>query len=123
VESLADLVVRAQKGDVAAFGSVVRATQLMAFAVVLPNRTVKIAPTEYPMCRQAWELAVEDDGQWVEVLAWGVFTDKIVHHVGGDPRKHVAVGVGAGSSASRCCVTTSTTLERSKQPRSHRAHE
>jgi RNA polymerase sigma-70 factor, ECF subfamily len=63
---------------------------------VLPNRTVKIVPTEYPMCSQAWELAVEDEGQWVEVLAWGVFTDKIVHHVGGDPGKHVAVGVGCG---------------------------
>ena len=57
---------------------------------------VKIVPTVYPMCAQAWELEVEDDGQWSEVLAWGVFTDKIVRHVGGDPERHIAVGVGYG---------------------------
>jgi phenylalanyl-tRNA synthetase alpha chain len=63
---------------------------------VLPGRTVKIVPTEYPMCTQAWELAVDNDGQWSEVLAWGVFTDRIVSHLGGDPARHVAVGVGYG---------------------------
>ncbi len=63
---------------------------------VLPGRAVKVVPMEYPMCRQAWELEVEDDGQWVEALAWGVFTDRIVSHLGGDPARHVAVGVGYG---------------------------
>jgi RNA polymerase sigma-70 factor (ECF subfamily) len=63
---------------------------------VLPGRTVKIVPTEYPMCRQAWELAIEEDGQWFEILAWGLFTDRIVSHVGGDPQRHAAVGVGYG---------------------------
>ena len=48
------------------------------------------------MCSQAWELEVEDDGQWSEVLAWGVFTDRIVRHLGGDPSRHIAVGVGYG---------------------------
>jgi phenylalanyl-tRNA synthetase alpha chain len=63
---------------------------------VLPGRAVKIVPMEYPMCRQAWELEVEDDGRWVEAMAWGVFTDRIVAHLGGDPARHVAVGVGYG---------------------------
>jgi len=63
---------------------------------VLPGRTVKIVPTEYPMCSQAWELEVEDDGRWSEVLAWGVFNDRIVAHLGGDPARHRAVGVGYG---------------------------
>jgi hypothetical protein len=63
---------------------------------VLPGRVVKIVPTDYPMCSQAWELAVDDDGHWSEVLAWGVFTDKIVSHVGADPTRHMAVGVGYG---------------------------
>ena len=63
---------------------------------VLPGRTLKIVPTEYPMCRQAWEIEVDDDGQWCEVLAWGVFSDRIVSHLGGDPRRHIAVGVGYG---------------------------
>jgi phenylalanyl-tRNA synthetase alpha chain len=48
------------------------------------------------MCSQAWELGVDDDGRWFEVLAWGVFTDKIVKHLGGDPKIHTAIGVGVG---------------------------
>jgi phenylalanyl-tRNA synthetase alpha subunit len=49
---------------------------------LLPARAVKIVPTEYPMCSQAWQLEIEDNGNWLEVLAWGVFTDRIVRHVG-----------------------------------------
>jgi RNA polymerase sigma-70 factor (ECF subfamily) len=63
---------------------------------VLPGRSVKIVPTEYPMCTQAWDLEVDTDGQWSEVLAWGIFTDRIVSHLGGDPKRHMAVGVGYG---------------------------
>ena len=63
---------------------------------VLPGRTVKIVPTKYPMCTQAWELEVDDDGHWFEVLAWGVYTDRIVQHLGGDRARHTAVGVGYG---------------------------
>ncbi len=62
----------------------------------LPGRAFKIVPTEYPMCSQAWQLEVEDDGHWVEVLAWGVFTDAVVRHLGGDPSRHIAVGAGYG---------------------------
>jgi O-phosphoseryl-tRNA(Cys) synthetase len=62
----------------------------------LPGRTVKIVPTEYAMCSQAWELEVDVDGGWSEVLAWGVFSDRIVRHLGGDPARHIAVGVGYG---------------------------
>jgi RNA polymerase sigma factor (sigma-70 family) len=64
--------------------------------LLLPGRAVRVSPTTYPMCSQAWELAVEDDGAWFEVLAWGVFTDKIVEHLGGDPAVHTAIGVGYG---------------------------
>jgi RNA polymerase sigma factor (sigma-70 family) len=63
---------------------------------LLPGRTVKVVPVQYPMCRQAWELEVEDDGRWIEAIAWGVFTDRIVAHLGGDPERHCAVGVGYG---------------------------
>jgi phenylalanyl-tRNA synthetase alpha chain len=48
------------------------------------------------MCSQAWELAVEEDDRWFEVLAWGVFTDRIVQHVGADPTTHAAIGVVYG---------------------------
>ena len=69
---------------------------LQSAELLLPGRSVKIVPTRYPMCTQAWELEIEDDGRWLEMLAWGVFTDKIVRHVGGDPRIHTAIGVGYG---------------------------
>lgn len=63
---------------------------------VLPGRSVKIVPVQYPMCERAWELEVDEKGEWLEVLAWGVFTDRIVSHLGGDPARHVAMGVGYG---------------------------
>jgi RNA polymerase sigma factor (sigma-70 family) len=63
---------------------------------LLPGKAVKIAPTQYPMCSQAWDLEVDDDGRWFEVLAWGVFTDRIVRHLGGDPARHVVVGACYG---------------------------
>jgi RNA polymerase sigma factor (sigma-70 family) len=62
----------------------------------LPGRSVKIVPVQYPMCERAWELEVDDNGEWLEVLAWGVFTDRIVAHLGADPARHVAMGVGYG---------------------------
>jgi phenylalanyl-tRNA synthetase alpha chain len=74
----------------------ITAQALHAVDVMLPSRAVKIVPTKYPMCSQAWELEVDDDGRWAEVMAWGVFTDKIVSHLGGDPRAHTAIGVGYG---------------------------
>jgi RNA polymerase sigma factor (sigma-70 family) len=63
---------------------------------LFPGRSVKIVPTNYQMCTQAWEIEVEDEGRWFEVLAWGVFTDRIVRHLGGDPARHTAVSVGYG---------------------------
>jgi phenylalanyl-tRNA synthetase alpha subunit len=69
---------------------------LQSMDMLLPGRVVKIVPTQYPMCSQAWDLEVEDDGGWSEVLAWGVYTDRIVRHLGGDPARHVAIGAGFG---------------------------
>lgn len=69
---------------------------LQSVDAVLPGSTVRIVPTKYAMCSQAWELEVERDGQLHEVMAWGVFTDRIVRHLGGDPARHVAVGAGYG---------------------------
>jgi RNA polymerase sigma factor (sigma-70 family) len=69
---------------------------LQSAEMLLPGRSVKIVPTKYPMCTQAWELEIEEDGRWLEMLAWGVFTDKVVRHVGGDPHVHTAIGIGYG---------------------------
>ncbi len=62
----------------------------------LPGRAVKIMSVQYPMCSRAWEVEVDDNGEWIEVLAFGIFTDRIVSHVGGDPTRHIAMGVGYG---------------------------
>ena len=62
----------------------------------LPGRAVKIVPVQYPMCSRAWELEVEENGEWLEVLAWGVFTERIVAHLGADPARHTAMGAGYG---------------------------
>jgi|RhiMetdeSRZDD1v2_1073273.scaffolds.fasta_scaffold05030_4 RNA polymerase sigma-70 factor, ECF subfamily len=75
---------------------------LRSVDVLLPGRSVRISPTHYAMCSQAWELGVEVDGRWFEVLAWGVFTDKIVRHLGGNPDVHAAIGVGYGLE--RCAM-------------------
>jgi len=63
---------------------------------VLPGRALKLVPTKYAMCSQAWELEIEEDGRGTELLAWGVYTDRIVKHLGGDPAVHRAIGVGYG---------------------------
>jgi tRNA synthetases class II core domain (F) len=74
----------------------VTARVLQSVDALLPSRPVKIVPTHFPMCTQAWELEVEQDGHWYELLAWGVFTDAVVRHLGGDPERHTAIGVGHG---------------------------
>lgn len=71
-------------------------TVLESVQAALPDRQVKIVPTKSAMCSQSWQLEVEQDGCWYEVLAWGVFTDKIVEHLRGDPKIHTAIGVGYG---------------------------
>ncbi len=69
---------------------------LQSVDTLFPGRQIKIVPTNFPMCTQAWELEVEDSGRWVEALAWGVYTDRIITHLGGDPAAHTAIGVGHG---------------------------
>jgi RNA polymerase sigma-70 factor (ECF subfamily) len=67
---------------------------LQSINLLLPGRVVRIVPTQYSICSQAWELGVDDHGSWLEVLAWGIYTDKIVRRLGGDPVVHTAGCVG-----------------------------
>jgi RNA polymerase sigma factor (sigma-70 family) len=76
---------------------------LQSMDVLLPGRAVKIMPVQYPMCSQAWDLEVDVDGVWTEVLAWGVYTGRIVEHLGADPARHLAVGVGYGLERLAMC--------------------
>ena len=74
----------------------VTARVLQSVDEILPGSAVKIVPTKYAMCTQSWELEVEKNGQWYELLAWGIYNDTIVRHLGGDPARHTAIGVGHG---------------------------
>lgn len=69
---------------------------LQAVDGLFPGRDVKIVPTQYPMCVRAWELEIEMNGRWFELLAWGVYTDRILKHIGARPERDIAVGVGHG---------------------------
>ena len=72
-------------------GKVLRSVDLL-----VPGPGVRIIPTKYPMCTQAWELEVDLDVNWIEVLARGAYTPSIVSRLGADPDLVSAVGVGYG---------------------------
>jgi RNA polymerase sigma factor (sigma-70 family) len=69
---------------------------LQSVEAMVPGLPVRITPTTYAMCSQAWDVDVEQHGRWWEVLAFGVFTDRVVAHLGGDPAIHTAIGAGYG---------------------------
>jgi hypothetical protein len=76
--------------------SVMTSRILQSTDTLFPGRQVKVVPAHFPMCTQAWELEVEDRGRWVEALGWGIYTERIVRHLGGDPAVHTAIGAGHG---------------------------
>ncbi len=67
-----------------------------AIDLLLSGRAVKIVPTQYSVFKQAWVFEVEEDGRWCEVLGCGVYADRIVRHLGGDPARHSAIAIGYG---------------------------
>jgi RNA polymerase sigma-70 factor (ECF subfamily) len=67
---------------------------LRSMDLLLPGRAMRITPTHYSICSQAWELAIDDHDSWLEVLAWGIYIDKILRHLGGDPAVHTAGCIG-----------------------------
>jgi RNA polymerase sigma-70 factor (ECF subfamily) len=69
---------------------------LKSVEATMPGLPVRITPTSYAMCSDAFDIDVEQHGRWWEVLAFGVFTDRVVAHMGADPRTHTAVGAGYG---------------------------
>jgi phenylalanyl-tRNA synthetase alpha subunit len=48
------------------------------------------------MCRRAWSLDVLGGGQWTEIMAWGEYADWVLHALGADPERQIAVGAGFG---------------------------
>jgi RNA polymerase sigma-70 factor (ECF subfamily) len=63
---------------------------------VLPKPEIRVTPTSYPMCAQAFSLDVRHDDAWVELLAWGEYAPWVMRAIGADPARHVALGAGIG---------------------------
>ena len=90
--------------------------------VTLRGLPVRISPTTYPMCSQAWTSTWNTRGAG-GVLACGVFTDTVVAHLGADSARHTAIGVGYGlerlamlryGSTTFASSTSRTSLESSR---------
>jgi RNA polymerase sigma factor (sigma-70 family) len=62
----------------------------------LPRSEVRMTPTEYPMCSRAWSLDVRRDDRWIELMAWGEYTDWVMQALGADPANQIALGAGFG---------------------------
>jgi phenylalanyl-tRNA synthetase alpha chain len=69
---------------------------LRTVEAAMPGLPVRLSPTSYPMCAEAWDVDVEWHGRWWEVIAFGVFTDRVVSHLGANPATHTAIGAGYG---------------------------
>jgi RNA polymerase sigma-70 factor (ECF subfamily) len=63
---------------------------------VLPRPEIRVTPTSYPMCAQAFSLDVRKDDTWVELLAWGQYAPWVLRALGADPARHVVLGAGIG---------------------------
>jgi RNA polymerase sigma-70 factor (ECF subfamily) len=69
---------------------------LGALDQLLPQTIHRVEGVQYPFCSRAWDISVERDGEPVEVLGCGVYSEEVVRMLGGDPAVHVAIGAGIG---------------------------
>jgi RNA polymerase sigma-70 factor (ECF subfamily) len=63
---------------------------------LLPGAPQRVAPTSYPFCERAWDIGVEVDGEYHELLGCGVYKSDVLRVLGGDPARHAAIGLGLG---------------------------
>lgn len=69
---------------------------LQALDALLPGSVQRVEPATYSFCSRAWEIGVEQNGERIEVLGCGVYKPDVVTLLGGDPARHVALGLGLG---------------------------
>lgn len=69
---------------------------LSVLDALLPGLPQRVERTDYPFCSRAWDIGVEVDGRYVELLGCGVYKPDVVTLLGGDPAQHVALGLGLG---------------------------
>lgn len=69
---------------------------LGALDALLPGLPQRLNGTSYPFCARAWDIGVEPNGEYLELLGCGVYRDDVVRLLGGDPTRHTAIGLGLG---------------------------
>jgi len=70
---------------------------------LLGGRRLRLVQVDYPiMCDRAWEVAVDWDGDWLDILGWGTIRPDVVRALGHDPERVKAVGVGFGLERIAC---------------------
>ena len=82
---------------------------LRSVEATLPGLPVRITPTTYGMCSQAWDVDVEQHGRWWEVLALACSPIAWSRTWAGIRRGTSPSARATGSSGSRCCAMESTT--------------
>jgi hypothetical protein len=82
---------------------------------VIPRSEIRIMPTDYPMCAQAFSLDVRREDEWVEVLAFGEYADWVLCGIGADP-SNAPWARGWASSDLPSSATASTTCARWRRP-------
>lgn len=63
---------------------------------LLPGLPQRVNGTSYPFCARAWDIGVEHNGEYQELIGCGVYHDDVVRLLGGDPTRHTALGLGLG---------------------------
>jgi phenylalanyl-tRNA synthetase alpha subunit len=70
---------------------------------VLGGARIRVEQVSFPMiCSRAWEVSIEWDGAWTDILAWGRLRDGVVRALGHDPDRVCAVAVGMGLERIAC---------------------
>jgi phenylalanyl-tRNA synthetase alpha chain len=70
---------------------------------LLDGARIRLEQVEYlVMCERAWELSVDWNGEWIDVLAWGPLRADVVRALGHDPDRVAAVGLGMGLERIAC---------------------
>lgn len=63
---------------------------------LVPGAVQRVSPSEYPFCSRAWDIGVEVQGEYMELIGCGEYRPEVVQLLGGDPARHSAFGLGLG---------------------------
>ena len=69
---------------------------------LLPGRPWRMQQFAVPLCDRAWAMAVEWEGQWTDVCAWGAYSRRVVEWLGNDSQNFGAIGIDFGLDRLAC---------------------